>query len=113
MVDSLQILENAIQFGNPVLLQNVQEELDPSLNPVLNKSLTCIGGSFLLKLGDKEVEYNPDFRFYITTKLSNPHYTPEVSSKTTIVNFAIMEQHLPGRVYTASTAPQLTHTLSP
>uniref|UniRef100_A0A3B3HE18 Dynein heavy chain coiled coil stalk domain-containing protein n=1 Tax=Oryzias latipes TaxID=8090 RepID=A0A3B3HE18_ORYLA len=90
MVDSLQILENAIQFGNPVLLQNVQEELDPSLNPVLNKSLTR--GSFLLKLGDKEVEYNPDFRFYITTKLSNPHYTPEVSSKTTIVNFAIMEQ---------------------
>ncbi|XP_078792424.1 dynein axonemal heavy chain 2 isoform X2 [Oryzias latipes] len=94
MVDSLQILENAIQFGNPVLLQNVQEELDPSLNPVLNKSLTRIGGSFLLKLGDKEVEYNPDFRFYITTKLSNPHYTPEVSSKTTIVNFAIMEQGL-------------------
>uniref|UniRef100_A0A3B3BC08 Dynein heavy chain coiled coil stalk domain-containing protein n=1 Tax=Oryzias melastigma TaxID=30732 RepID=A0A3B3BC08_ORYME len=40
MADYLQVLENAIQFGNPVLLQNVQEELDPSLNPVLNKSLT-------------------------------------------------------------------------
>lgn len=45
-----------------------------------------------MKLGDKEVEYNPEFRFYITTKLSNPHYTPEISSKTTIVNFAVKEQ---------------------
>lgn len=43
MSDYLQVLENAIQFGKPVLLQNVQEELEPSLNPVLNKSLTQIG----------------------------------------------------------------------
>ncbi|MEQ2220854.1 Dynein heavy chain 2, axonemal [Ilyodon furcidens] len=92
--DYLRVLENAIQFGNPVLLQNVQEELDPFLNPVLNKSLTCIGGRLLLKLVDKEVEYNPEFRFYITTKLYNPHYTPEISSKTTIVNFAVKEQGL-------------------
>lgn len=45
-----------------------------------------------MKLGDKDVEYNPDFRFYITTKLSNPHYTPETCTKTTIVNFAVKEQ---------------------
>ncbi|CAJ1086733.1 dynein heavy chain 2%2C axonemal-like [Xyrichtys novacula] len=94
MPDYLQVLENAIQFGNPVLLQNVQEELEPILNPVLNKSVTRTGGRLLLKLGDKEVEYNPDFRFYITTKLSNPHYTPEISTKTTIVNFAVKEQGL-------------------
>lgn len=43
MPDYLTVLENAIQFGNPVLLQNVQEELEPSLNPVLNKSMTRIG----------------------------------------------------------------------
>ncbi|XP_047429543.1 dynein axonemal heavy chain 2 [Mugil cephalus] len=94
MPDYLRVLEGAIQFGNPVLLQNVQEELEPSLNPVLNKSVTQIGGRLLMKLGDREVEYNPDFRFYITTKMSNPHYTPEISSKTTIVNFAVKEQGL-------------------
>ncbi|XP_073321620.1 dynein axonemal heavy chain 2 [Pagrus major] len=94
MPDYLQVLENAIQCGNPVLLQNVQEELEPSLNPVFKKSLTHKGGRLLLKLGDKEVEYNPEFRLYITTKLSNPHYTPEISTKTNIVNFAIKEQGL-------------------
>ena len=46
----------------------------------------------MIRLGDKEVEYNPDFKFYITTKLSNPHYTPEIATKTTIVNFAVKEQ---------------------
>ncbi len=31
-------LENAIQFGTSVLLENVGEELDPSLEPILLKS---------------------------------------------------------------------------
>lgn len=50
------------------------------------------GGRMLIRIGDKEVEYNPNFRFYLTTKLSNPHYSPETSAKTTIVNFAVKEQ---------------------
>jgi hypothetical protein len=45
MADYLRILEQAIQFGFPVLLQNVQEYLDPTLNPVLNKSVSRIGQS--------------------------------------------------------------------
>uniref|UniRef100_A0A8I3PUB4 Dynein axonemal heavy chain 2 n=1 Tax=Canis lupus familiaris TaxID=9615 RepID=A0A8I3PUB4_CANLF len=94
MRDYLQVLEKAIQFGYPVLLQNVQEYLDPTLNPVLNKSVARIGGRLLMRIGDKEVEYNTNFRFYITTKLSNPHYSPETSAKTTIVNFAVKEQGL-------------------
>ena len=50
------------------------------------------GGRYTIRLGDKEVEYNMKFRFYICTKLSNPHYTPEISTKTTIVNFSVKEQ---------------------
>ncbi|XP_069805044.1 dynein axonemal heavy chain 2 isoform X1 [Dendropsophus ebraccatus] len=94
MPDYMRILEQAIQFGTPVLLQNVQEDLDPSLSPILNKSVTKVGGKLQIRLGDKDVVYNPEFRFYITTKLSNPHYTPEISSQTTIVNFAVKEQGL-------------------
>ncbi len=50
-----------------------------------------LGGRFMIRLGDKELDYNPDFKFYITTKLGNPHYTPEISTKTTITNFAVKE----------------------
>ena len=94
MPDYIRTLENAIQFGTPVLMQNVGEELDPSLAPVLNKAFTKVGGRLMLRLGDKEIEYNQDFRFYITTKMANPHYTPETSTKTTIVNFAVVEEGL-------------------
>ena len=52
------------------------------------------GNQTLIKLGDKEVDYNFDFKLYITTKLANPHYTPEISTKATIVNFAVKEQGL-------------------
>jgi dynein heavy chain len=48
----------------------------------------------IIKLGDREVEYNPNFRFYMATKLSNPHYSPEVASKANIINFAVKEQGL-------------------
>ena len=37
--DYVRTLENAIQFGQPVLLENIGEELDPSLEPVLLKQV--------------------------------------------------------------------------
>ncbi|KAG7255155.1 hypothetical protein CRUP_006429, partial [Coryphaenoides rupestris] len=54
MPDFLRVLERAVQSGEPVLLQNVQEELDPALGPILNKAVTHTGGRMLLRLGDKE-----------------------------------------------------------
>eukprot|EP00614_Pseudopedinella_elastica_P018404 CAMPEP_0172648382 /NCGR_PEP_ID=MMETSP1068-20121228/241239_1 /TAXON_ID=35684 /ORGANISM="Pseudopedinella elastica, Strain CCMP716" /LENGTH=2530 /DNA_ID=CAMNT_0013462701 /DNA_START=4 /DNA_END=7593 /DNA_ORIENTATION=- len=90
----LRILENAVQFGTPVLLENVGEELDPSLETLLLKQLFKQGGAMCIKLGDSVVEYNPDFRFYITTKMRNPHYMPEVSVKITLLNFMITPEGL-------------------
>eukprot|EP00933_Yihiella_yeosuensis_P070887 TRINITY_DN79051_c0_g1_i1.p1 TRINITY_DN79051_c0_g1~~TRINITY_DN79051_c0_g1_i1.p1 ORF type:complete len:1434 (-),score=383.71 TRINITY_DN79051_c0_g1_i1:142-4125(-) len=93
--DIMRTLERAIEFGSPVLLENVGEELDPSLEPILSKNIIDNGGGSLsLKVGEAVLDYNVHFKFYITTKLSNPHYTPEVSTKTTIVNFIVVEEGL-------------------
>jgi dynein heavy chain len=92
--DYLRTLEHCIQSGTPVLLQGILETIDPSLDPILSKSITKKGGVLTMKLGEKDLEYNPEFRFYITTKLPNPKYSPEVFSKTTIVNFAVKQKGL-------------------
>ena len=57
------------------------QELDPALEPVLNKSIIKRGNRETIRLGDKELDYSRDFKLYITTKLANPHFTPEVSTK--------------------------------
>jgi dynein heavy chain len=63
--------ENAVQYGFPVLLQDIDllEEIDPALEPVLSKSILKIGNREILRIGDKELDYSPDFRMYITTKV--------------------------------------------
>ena len=71
-------LENSIQFGTPVLLENVGEELDPILEPLLLKQTFKQGGVNYIYLGENVIEYSSEFRFYITTRLRNPHYLPEV-----------------------------------
>jgi len=40
------------------------------------------------------IEYSSDFRFYMTTRLRNPHYLPEISVKVTLLNFMITPQGL-------------------
>nr|XP_045723438.1 dynein axonemal heavy chain 7 [Mirounga angustirostris] len=90
--DYVRTLENCIQFGTPVLLENVGEELDPILEPLLLKQTFKQGGSTCIRLGDSTIEYAPDFRFYITTKLRNPHYLPETSVKVTLLNFMITSE---------------------
>lgn len=90
----LRTLENSIQFGFPVLLENVGEELDPSLEPLLQKQIFKQGGVNCIRLGDATIEYSEMFRFYITTKLRNPHYLPEVSVKVTLLNFMITPEGL-------------------
>lgn len=76
------------------MLENIGEDLDPLLEPLLLKQTFKQGGSLCIKLGDQIVEYSPDFRFYITTKLRNPHYLPETSVKVTLLNFMITTEGL-------------------
>lgn len=53
--DYMRTLENCIQFGTPLLLENVGEELDPSLEPLLLKQIfkqgAVNGKQFPLKCG--------------------------------------------------------------
>ncbi|CAH1639834.1 unnamed protein product [Spodoptera littoralis] len=77
-------IEDCVSLGRPMLIEDVFEELDP------------------VKLGDKEIDVTAGHRIYITTKLPNPAYTPEISARTSIIDFTVtmqgLEDQLLGRV---------------
>ncbi|XP_061839883.1 dynein axonemal heavy chain 6 isoform X3 [Nerophis lumbriciformis] len=87
-------LENGIRMGMPVLLEELKESLDPALEPVLLKQTFVAGGRTLIRLGDSDIDYDKNFRFYMTTKMANPHYLPEVCIKVTIINFTVTKSGL-------------------
>ncbi|KAL0280091.1 UNVERIFIED_CONTAM: hypothetical protein PYX00_001484 [Menopon gallinae] len=85
----MRILESCIRVGLPALLQEVGETLDPALGPILAKQTFIQGGRLMMRLGDTDVEYDPKFKLYMTTKLANPHYLPEICIQVTLVNFTV------------------------
>mgnify|MGYP000067473068 CR=1 FL=1 len=90
----LRSLENGIRFGKWVLLENIGEALDAALEPVLLQQKFKQGGTEMIRLGDSTIAYNDTFRFFMTTKLPNPHYQPEVAVKVSLLNFTITPRGL-------------------
>ena len=67
-------LELGIQFWRWILFENVGEELDQVLEPILLQQKTKSGSGYTIKIGDKTITYNEDFRFLMITTLPNLNY---------------------------------------
>ncbi|CCW59976.1 unnamed protein product [Phytomonas sp. EM1] len=92
--DLLKRIEYCIRVGRPVLLENVCEEIDASLGPLLDKQVFTQAGIEMIRITDTAIPWNPKFKFFMTTKWSNPHYIPEVVMRVTLLNFFITPQGL-------------------
>lgn len=93
-INLLRSLENCIRLGRPLLIEDVGETLEPALEPVLLKAVFKQGNRTLIRLGDNDVDYDPQFRLFMTCKMPNPHYLPEVCIKVTVINFTVTMQGL-------------------
>lgn len=85
----LRSLETCIRNGKALLIEDIDEALEPALEPILQKAVFKQGGRLLIRLGDSDVDYDPSFKLFLTTKLPNPHYLPEVYIKVTVINFTV------------------------
>lgn len=81
----LDVIEKAITEGETLLIENIEESIDAVLDPLLSRMLIKKGK--VIKIGDKEIDYDPNFRLILQTKLANPHYKPEMQAQTTLINF--------------------------
>ncbi|KAH9496161.1 Dynein heavy chain 6, axonemal [Bulinus truncatus] len=88
-VNLMRTIETAIKVGDPVLILDVGEELDPALRPVLLQETYHKGGQLVIKIGDVEIEYNVNFRLYLATSLANPHYLPSIYLQVNVINFTV------------------------
>lgn len=78
-------MESALQFGKPIIIQ-IDENMDPVMLSILTKEFLLSGS---LRFSDMDLRCHPDFKLFLTTRLNNPHYHPELCSMVTLLNFAI------------------------
>jgi len=90
----LNTFEVSLDQGKPVLIENMGEGIEAVLMPVVSRNTIKRGNKKVVKLGDKEIVLNAAFKLFMQTKLSNPHYPPEIQAETTIINFTVTEDGL-------------------
>ena len=95
-------VEMCVRMGQPILIEDIEETLDPMLEPLLMKQFNIQNSRKMIKLGDSDIEYDENFKMYFTTKLPNPHYLPEIFIRVTVINFTVtsegLEEQLLGEV---------------
>ncbi|SPP80284.1 dynein heavy chain 10, axonemal [Drosophila guanche] len=92
--DFLKQLEMAIMYGLPVLFEDVDDYIDPVIDDILQKNIRVQAGRKFVMLGDKEVDWDPGFRLYLTTKFSNPKFDPAVYAKALVINYTVTQTGL-------------------
>eukprot|EP01083_Nonionella_stella_P111300 326422_1 len=103
-------LENGIRFGKWVIVECVEETLDPQLEPILQRAVFEIKGQLHIRLGDSTIPYNSSFKLFLISSLPNPYYPPELQVKVTLLNFTVTRSGLQDQMLglvVAKEAPEL------
>ena len=74
------------------------DKIEPILYPIMRRELQSQGPRYVVQIGDKTVDYNSEFRLYITTRNTSPSLPPDSIAITTIVNFTTTRAGLSGQL---------------
>ena len=81
-------LETCLRQGDVLLIENINEELDSSIDTLMSRQFVRKGKA--IKLDGKEVDHHSDFRLIIHSKLANPHFRPELQVSITLNSLLIV-----------------------
>ncbi|XP_058790035.1 dynein axonemal heavy chain 7-like [Phymastichus coffea] len=91
-------IRNCMEIGEPVLLKNLDKQLDISLDPILNQDIYQLSESWYINLGQDTITYNPNFRLYLTTRHHKHCYSADVFNKVTVIDFLLPSDALRDRL---------------
>ena len=96
----IRAMRGGISDGMCVIIENLGEDIDATLDPVLSRAIYKKGSSLYIKFGGEEMNYDPAFSLYMQTRLDNPHYKPEIAAQCTLINFIATERGLEDQLLT-------------
>ena len=77
------------------MIENLENSIDAVIAPVYARMFSGgKGKSKKVKMGEDEFDVHNDFKLIMHTKLSNPHYPPEIQAECTLINFTVTEKGL-------------------
>jgi dynein heavy chain len=90
----LTYLQEQLGDGRPFVIENLSQEIDPVIDPILEKQFVKSGRSLSIKINDQDMSYDEAFTFFMTTKLPNPSFPPELFAKCLVIDFTVTQQGL-------------------
>ncbi|GIY93475.1 cytoplasmic dynein 2 heavy chain 1 [Caerostris extrusa] len=90
-------VEMAVRFGKTLLLQDV-DTIHPVLYPLLRRDLINQGPRYVVQIGEKVVDYNPQFKLFLVTKYSEIELPPNFYAVVSTVNFSTTKAGLTGQL---------------
>jgi len=79
----------AIDMGRTVVVEQVGETIDASLQSLMKKQVSKHGAQKMLQFCRKSYKLDPGFRLFVVTTLSKPHFDANVTNHVTILNFNV------------------------
>lgn len=77
-------------MGIPIFIEDMEENFDNMLEPILMKHFVVVNRRKVLRLGDTDYDFDEDaFKLYITTKVNNPKFLPDIFIRATVINFTV------------------------
>jgi len=74
-----------------LVIEGIEGDVDPIMDPVLEKQIVKKGKSYKITVGGAELDWNNKFLVFMTCNLGNPKFSPELSAKTTIIDFTVTQ----------------------
>ena len=83
-----------MENGKTLIVEGIENEVDPIVDPVLEKQIQVKGKTKFIDVAGTTIDYCEEFNMFLITRLPNPQFSPELSAKTTIIDFIVTQTGL-------------------